>query len=232
MMELRMPLPSLNRREITIGTGYLVFQLFLLPALLVGLNGLLPVPMSVGALNFLFFVLNAGAVVLIFSRLLKKNLLRTLRDPKGVLKAALKGFGLYWLSMMALSVLTAAIASDFVNLNDSAISNISQEHFLLTCLGTIFLVPTTEEVLHRGLVFGALYPKSPAAAYLVSAAVFSSIHLLGYLGMYEPLHLVVAFLLYLPPGLILADSYRRSGSLVAPILIHTAVNALGILAMR
>ena len=64
-------------------------------------------------------------------------------------------------------------------------------------------------------------------AYAISAAVFCAVHVLSYVGRYEPALLALNFLQYLPAGLILAWAYEKSGSILCPILIHMGVNALG-----
>jgi membrane protease YdiL (CAAX protease family) len=77
-----------------------------------------------------------------------------------------------------------------------------------------------------------LYPKSHSAAYLLSTAIFSAIHILGFVGIYSSLDLILAFVQYIPAGLILAWVYRRSGSIFAPILMHAMINAVGMFAHR
>lgn len=232
MTQLRNPLPTLTGWERNMGIGYLFFQLFLLPSLLQFFNFLLPYPVSGALVNFLYFTINAVAVTVIFSRMLKKNLLRALRAPRETLLNVAIGLAAYWLCMTGISVLMGMLVPDFVNHNDGNIAALTAENYWLTAVGSIFLVPIAEEALHRGLVFGSLYPKNGVLAYLVSAALFSSIHLLSYVGLYGPLHLLLAFLQYLPAGLILAYAYRRSGTLLCPMLIHAAVNAIGILSLR
>lgn len=232
MIQSRKPLPALTVKERNIGFGYLLFQMLLLPSLLQGFNGLLPFPLGAELVNFLYFSINAISVSVIFSRLLKKSLLRAGLALRKILVTALVGLALYWLCLTGMSILMTLIQPDFVNLNDSNVSALTQENFWLTAFGAVLLVPIAEETLHRGLVFGSLYPKNPAAAYILSSILFSAIHILSYVGLYEPLHLLLAFVQYLPAGLILACAYRRSGSLLTPILIHAAVNAVAIFSVR
>lgn len=232
MNQSRKPLPALTGRERNIGFGYLLFQLFLLPILLQGFNVLLPFPLGAELVNFLFFSINAIAVSVIFSRLLKKSLLRAKIAFRETVVTAIGGLALYWLCLSVMTLLLAFFLPDFVNLNDSSVAQLMQENFWLTAIGAVLLVPLAEETLHRGLVFGILYPKNAAAAYILSSALFSAIHVLSYVGLYEPLHLLLAFMEYLPAGLILAYAYRHSGTLLAPMLIHAAINAVAILTVR
>ena len=232
MHNLRTPIPTLTTKERNLGLGYLLFQLLILPGLLALFYSMLPYPIGPGLLNFLFFAINAIAVGVIFHRLLRKSVLRFCHAPKESFSAAGVGLILYWISMSSLSVMVALFFPGFVNLNDSNITNIAADQFWLTAIGAVLLVPLAEETMHRGLVFGLLYPRYPTVAYFVSAGIFSLIHVLSYIGLYEPLFLLLAFVVYLPAGAVLAYAYRRSGTLLAPMLIHAAVNAMGILSMR
>ena len=118
------------------------------------------------------------------------------------------------------------------NLIGLCIAQQAEGNYAVLVVGTAILVPTAEELLHRGLVFGSLYSRNPYIAYIFSATLFSSIHILGYIMVYPIHHLLLAFLQYLPAGLVLAWAYHKSGSIFSPILIHAAVNALALLSLR
>ena len=82
-------------------------------------------------------------------------------------------------------------------------------------------------------MFRNLYKTSPIAAYLVSMGVFAAIHVVGYIGSFSPLHLLLCFVQYLPAGFCLAWCYRQTGTLLAPVIMHTLVNTVSVLtAMR
>ena len=68
---------------------------------------------------------------------------------------------------------------------------------------TVFLVPVAEETLFRGLLFRGLYDRSPVLSWLISTVVFSLVHIAGYIGQYDPMMLLMAFLQYLPAGICL-----------------------------
>jgi membrane protease YdiL (CAAX protease family) len=99
-------------------------------------------------------------------------------------------------------------------------------------IGVVFLVPVTEEMLYRGLIFRELLHTSKAAAYLVSMAAFAAIHVLGYIGSYDIGRLVLCFIQYLPAGLCLAWAYAKSDSLFAPVLIRALINAYTVSKLR
>ena len=89
-----------------------------------------------------------------------------------------------------------------------------------------------EECFFRGLIFRNLHPRSHWAAYAVSILGFTLIHIIGYIGQYSALELIIAILQYLPAGLCLAWSYTRADTIFAPILIHAAINFIGMNSLR
>lgn len=223
---------TITGKERVWGLLYLLAELFLLPSALQALNKLLPAPLSDSWLNILYFALNFIFVCAIFRDFLKRNLKKAGQNVEDFLLVTAGGFGFYYLCNLAISLVIGYLAPDFANLNDGSIAQQASGNFAVMAIGTVILVPVAEELLHRGLVFGSLYAINPALAYILSAAFFSVIHILGYLGKYSPLHLALAFLQYLPAGLVLAWAYRKSGSIFSSITIHAAVNAVAILALR
>ena len=208
-----------NDQEQIWGIVYMLFSILMLPTLLRLLNGLLPVPLGNTWFNFLYFSCNFLFVVWIFHGFLQRCVVHAGKYPWRALN-------------YLLALVLEGISKDYVNLNDSAIQTMVQGNFPIMALGTALLVPVAEETLHRGLVFGSLYPKNHCMAYVISAAVFSAVHIIGYIGIYDPLHLLMAFIQYVPAGLVLAWAYRFSGSIFAPIIIHATINTIGLLTVR
>ena len=226
-------LPPLTHRELIFGSAYLVLDLLFFPLLLRGFNQLLPVPLTHIWLNFIRFFLNFVFICYIFKDFLRKNLTGSVPQLWHMTLTAGAGFALYWLCGAALYWVFNLYFPDFVNLNDNSIAQMSQGNYVLTALGTVLLVPLAEETLFRGLIFGGLHSRSPVAAYSLSTAFFSAIHVVGYIGQYQqPLHLLLAFIQYLPAGLILAGAYHRTQSIFTSIAIHTVINTMGVWALR
>lgn len=146
--------------------------------------------------------------------------------------AVLAGTAAYWLLNWGLARLLRWLFPAYDNLNDINIIAMAHNNFFIMFIGTVIFVPVAEESLHRGLIFGSLYPKSHVAAYLLSAVIFAAVHIINYISSYTLPHLLLAFLQYLPAGLVLAGAYRISGSIFAPMLIHAVINAIGLLSTR
>lgn len=221
-----------NRKETLLGMIYLIINLFVLPGLISTIHELMGSPLRAGQLNFLFFFINFTFVTLIFRKYLLSSLRDALKTPSLTIWYAVLGYMGNLVLGEIVTIFCLRIYPGFHNVNDSSIAAILQEDFAPMAFGTIVLVPLVEETLYRGLIFRKLYDKKPLVAYLLSTIFFAAIHVTGYIGQYEPLHLFACFLQYLPAGYCLAFAYRSSGTIVSPILMHMAVNAVGMLALR
>lgn len=217
--------PAPRRDETIVGWCWYGFQMVVLGSLLTGLNGMLRVPMSQAEVNFTYFLLNFLATLWIYHKYLESNWKTVKNHPILFSQAVVLALVAYWLSFWALTWTIRQLDPGFVNRNDASISGLRYGNFYLTMLGTVLLAPAAEECVYRGLVFRNLYPISKVAAYLVSMAAFSAVHIVSFLGLYSPLQLVLAFLQYLPAGLWLAWCYTKSGSIYGPIAMHMLINA-------
>ena len=66
----------------------------------------------------------------------------------------------------------------------------------------------------------------------MSSLVFASIHVIGYIGLFDWQTLCLCLAQYLPAGIALAWAYEKADTIVAPILMHITINQIGMLAMR
>ena len=222
----------LSSSETISGFVYLAFQLIFLPSVLHWLNDQLSHPLNSAELNFVFYLINFMAMLLIFHEFLGSSARQVLQHPAYFCQAVILGFVAYYACNWATAWLVRLLVPGFANYNDEAIAAMSKGNYFLMVIGTCVLVPPVEECLYRGLIFRNLYGKSRWAAYIVSILAFAIIHILGYIGKYSALELLMAVLQYLPAGLCLAWSYAKADTIFAPVLIHAAINAISINALR
>ena len=209
------------------GWIYYIFSFAALPAVLRWFCGLLAIPLSDGRLNFLYYLINFLAVVCIFRHFLAGSMKSALRHPFSTLWYAALGYlGADALRKLLLYLLLQ-IVPDYINVNDMSVTGMIRSEPLLAA-AVVLMVPAAEECLFRGLLFRNLYGRNPAAAYIISMAVFSAIHLVSYIGTVSPLYLLVSFLQYLPAAYCLCWCYHQTGTIITPILMHTFVNAMGV----
>ena len=219
-------------KEISWGWRYLAFQITFFEYFLGLAVNLLQLPWNAVQLNLVYFSINLAAAVVIFRQFLADSFRAFLDRIGSILLTAGAGYIVYYLLAFLVAFFIVIIDPAFANVNDQSISALSRQHYVLTAVGTVLLVPITEELLHRGAIFGGLYRKNRIVAYAVSTLLFALVHVAGYIGYYPMSTLLLCLLQYIPAGICLAASYEFSGNIFTPILIHTAVNAVGILAMR
>lgn len=221
-----------SQAETMCGFGYLAFQLLLLPSLLSWGNGQLSRPLSEAELNFTFYLLNFLAILLIFHSFLGRSAVQVGQHPAYFCQAVVLGLAAYYACSWAVTWIIRQLVPSFSNYNDASIAAMSRGSYYLMVVGTVILVPPVEECLYRGLIFRNLYGRSRWAAYAVSILAFALIHVLGYVGRYSPLELLMAVLQYLPAGLCLAWAYTKGDTIFAPIVIHAAINFISINGLR
>lgn len=92
---------------------------------------------------------------------------------------------------------------------------------LRACLifSVVFTTPILEELLFRRLLYGLFRPLGPIHALLLTAVIFAAAHL--YLPGFPGLFIM---------GLAFQIVYLKSGSLLTPVLMHAAVNAIAVAA--
>ena len=228
MMKNRATCPCPSGQESITGACYLAFQMLLLPSVLYWINGQISAPLSDPELNFLYYLVNFIAVLVIFHDFLARSLHQLLHHPIDALQAAILGFVAYYVCYYAIDWLVSILIHGYTNYNDESIAALSRGNYFLTLIGTVILVPLAEECFFRGLIFRNLYKKSHWAAYCISIAAFACIHILGYIGQYSAKELLIAIVQYVPAGLWLAWSYIKGESIFVPVIIHSAVNFITI----
>ena len=229
---MKFPILLPGRKESAYGWRYLAFETVFLGYFLSLAIQFFSLPLGSTELNLIFFCLNFVVAVILFRHFLHSTVLVAVKRIPVILITAIIGFFVYNALTTLVSIAIVAIEPTFYNVNNENLSVISQQYYALTAVCTVILVPVAEELFHRGAIFGGLYQRSRLAAYLVSTLVFALVHITGYVGYFAPKTLLLCYLQYIPAGLCLAACYDLTGCIVTPILLHAAINAVGILAMR
>ena len=224
--------PALSSAETLSGIIYLAVQLFVLPNILYWVNGQMGNPMNDAEVNFLFYFINFLAMLVIFHNFLGSSARQAVQHPIILLESVILGLVAYYVCAYCVGIIADLLLPSYANYNDEAIFEMSRGNSFLMLICTVILVPPFEECMYRGLIFRNLYSRNKVLAYIISIALFAMIHILGYLGRYSPLELLLAVLQYLPAGLCLAWSYAKADTIFAPIFMHAAINYITIRALR
>ena len=222
---------TLSRSEKIFGGVYLLLQTLLIPFAATALCMALGNP-SEALINLICFFCNALLAAVVFRRLLVRSWRNAARDRKRTLAVTVKGFGLYWAINFAVTAAIMTLRPDFVNVNNTGVNAMIDEYPVLMTVAVIFLAPLAEECLFRGWIFTGLSQKSVPLAYCVSCGLFAAAHLVGYVGRYDAVSLLLCLLQYLGPSFVLCHTCRRADSLAAPLLLHMFINTLGCIFLR
>ena len=224
-----------TKKQLIWGFIYLPVDMIVLPLLLslgiLLLQKHISFPITEGQFNGIYFAVNFLAVMLIFHRFLLTELRRCKGRMGSILKTAGLGFLIYMIANTFVSLIILNLDPDFSNVNDASIAQMASRDYWIIILSTTLLVPVTEELLFRGVLFAGLYNRSPLAAYILSVLFFCAIHVVGYIDRYSPLTLGLCLLQYIAPSLCLCWAYAKSDSFLTPVIIHTVANFLGVLSL-
>lgn len=161
-----------------------------------------------------------------FIRLRKSTLRAAGLDMLKPLHAAyaLLGYGIYFLSFLAMSILIQTRAPELLEQEQSLGFSRSAEgpELALIFVSLVILPPLVEEILFRGFLYGGLRRRLPVIwSTLLASGIFAAAHLFG--GETGVLLWVAAadtFIL----SMVLCQLRERSGSLWPPILLHGIKN--------
>ena len=221
---------SLRKYEVSLGSIYALTELLILPQMAAIADDYLQLP--VWLINCMVYILNFICLCAVFHRFILDSLKKSAQNPWRTFRFAGLGLLIYYFLTSLISYITVLVYPDYVNLNDTSVSSMVAEGGALMVASTVFLVPVSEELLFRGLLFRGIYDHSPLAAWIVSIVSFSLVHIVGYIGIYDPIALLIAFIQYLPAGFCLAFAYKKADTIITPILIHIAINQIGISMVR
>jgi len=213
----------MKKSERVLGCVYIPIHAALLPLLLGIIFFVFEIELSSPYQMLIYFTVSFVLVLLIMLKFLRASFSDMLDDFWLTVQSLILGFVLYRvLIWVAVILMTQVMTQD--NPNSEAIATDLATDLRAMIIVTAVLAPIIEEALFRGAIFGTIRQKSRVAAYIVSVLLFSAFHLwdnLVFSFQWETLILIVQ---YVPPSIALAWCYERSGTIWAPILLHSMIN--------
>lgn len=222
--------PLMSPVEVIACSGYLPAHIFLIPLFLGIYMDVSGSSMTSSAQNAIYYAIGI-AFTLIFTHGFLRRGFDTFLDNawRSVFNVALGYVVCFLLNYLVFFAMLYFIG-DISNPNDEAVRGIAQENFTVMFIISVIMCPVVEETLFRGFLFGTIRRKNRILAYILSIGVFAFYHVWQYLVIYMDARMLVYMLQYIPAGFVLAWCYDRSGTVWAPILLHMAINAAGMLA--
>lgn len=222
---------KLNKRELILGFAYLLTHMALLPLLLNIIavifydNG---VALSAAALNAAYYLTGFISLTLILHNFLKESFERFVRAGLGNLRSIFRGYGLYYLVFYAAYFVINIIFGNAQNPNNDAVVASVEENLSASVSAVVLLGPFVEECLFRGVVFTGIGSRFRFLGYAVSSLLFAFLHVYQYMALAFDPALFITMLIYIPPGIVLARVYEKSGSIWNSVFLHMAINGTAI----
>lgn len=175
-------------------------------------------------INMIFYAILLTVYIIWFKRLITghKAILNQERFP--VFKSIVIAAGLF-----GMTVIVRIIYNNFVvqrNLNVEGLNSLSilniKSHNLIIMISFILLIPIIEELLFRGILFNYIEnSKKGSNAVFLSSFIYGIVHIN-----------FLQFIIYFCFGYAMAIIYRKTRSLLMPVLIHIIYNFMIILTLN
>lgn len=221
-----MPFP-MTKAERIYGMAFIPIHAVVLPILvpLVCLK-LTDGKMSAPNMNLWLYVVSFLAILIGMSSYLRKSFGDFFNGTLRSVKAIIVSYAANYIMMYVLSTVFILIVGDTViNPNTEAIFNDTRLNANVMMVVGVLLAPVVEEAMFRGALFGTIRRKSRAAAYIISALLFTVYHLWQYfVADGFSWELVLYLIQYIPASVALAWCYEKSGSIWAPMVTHALIN--------
>ncbi len=220
---------TMTKPQRTAGLIYLPFYMVVLPLFVVMLAALSPETYNDVTANAVYY-----GIGLIFCLVPLRKYLRSafdvLLDNLGTNFAAL-AFGYIiniLLGYLATGLIFTIMGDKITSLNNQ-ISAFESSRAVIAM--AIFVAPVIEEVLFRGVVFGALAPKHRRIAFVVSIGLFAFYNVWQFALAAMNLTVFVYMIAYIPLGYVLAWAYEKTNCIWVSILLHILINAMSLLVL-
>ena len=216
----------LRKKEIVTGSIYGVFHFLILPSLAATI--FLVSGTSEWIIQFGIFLFSFVASIVIYRHFLLQSCKDALEKPVRFLACSVLALAIFYVLFLLVSYIIYQVNPNYKNLNDEGIIQLVDQGGIWIILATVILAPVAEECLFRGLLFRAIYEQHPVLAWIISPIAFSAVHLLAYANLYDTGTMALAFLQYLPAGMALCLAYKKAGSILSPILVHSLINLINV----
>jgi membrane protease YdiL (CAAX protease family) len=221
------PLPAGSHRSILVTTGLAIIAALTVSVLSIAAFPAVA-PESTGLFLFVAGVMDVSLLTMFYFQGVRRGIITAATlglSPGNVEKAIKWGLGgagaLLLLSVSASAVMTLFGVRQPQGEWLAWLRDLPRPQLLLILVAGVVAAPVAEELFFRGYVFNAyLAEKGTLTAYVASALIFGLVH--GH---------VALLLAIFPMGLVLAYLYRRSGTILAPMLAHVLNNGFAFAAL-
>ena len=221
----------MKKAEQVLGIIYIPIHAAAMPLLVALIGALAGAELSGPYQMLLYYTISFVLVFIMMFSFLRESFSDFIGDFRRSVRAVIFGYVIY----RTLLWVAALLMDPFVTGNDpnseAIIADIAA-NFKIMLVVTSVLAPIVEETIFRGALFGAIRQKNRALAYIVSVLAFSLFHLWDALLFEFSWNTLLHIVYYIPPSIALAWCYDSSGTIWAPVLLHSLMNVFSSLQLR
>ncbi len=125
-------------------------------------------------------------------------------------------------------LLTSLLGGASTSENQAIISAVIRTSPVVMAITTIFLAPILEELIFRGIIFSWLYEVHPVIAHLLTAFIFSFMHIMNAVlsgNSAEWLQIFSYFLM----ALVFSYLYEKRNNIFVPMITHVMNNLISVI---
>lgn len=220
-------MPTPQRR---VGYIYLPFHIIILPLFINMLATYLPGGLGDTTANIVYYGLGFALCLVCMWKYLRLAFDLLLDNMVTNIMAMLFGGVSYLLlSYLASGVMFAIFGDAQLASNNETISALSSESSREVLALAVFIAPIVEEILFRGVIFGALAQKHRRLAFLVSIALFAFYNVWQLALTTMDWTMFVYMIMSIPMGYAMAWVYEKTNCIWVPIFLHMLINMLSML---
>ncbi len=223
-------------RERIGGLIYIPMHCWVVPLLVVLVDELSDkINLNEAVMNLIIYAIGFLFCLLFMWKFLKSSFDDIFESNTRFFGLIIRSFGLYYALAVVTSWIVVAIVGDYelaINPNSADINALAGENFNVMAAMTVIFAPIVEECMFRGALFGTIRKKSRFLAYFVTIVFFAFYHLYAYFITDYTWQLWVYLLQYVPATFVFCRLYEKSGTIWAPIALHSVINLIALSAVK
>lgn len=225
------PIFPSRKRELILGLIYLPLHIFLMPIAVSFISPFIftyfKIRIASSTMTLIYYSIAFVIVLILMWGFLRDSFSAFIDRYFTSTSLALYGFFLNFMAMFFLGAIYLLVfKQSAANPNNAAVAAQVANRSSHLIFAMVVLAPIVEESIFRGSLFDLVRRKSRIAAYVITYLLFSAYHLWTYALNGVNLMFVFYMLQYLPPSIILANCYEKSGTIWSPIILHMLNNGV------
>ena len=226
-------LNTMTKPQKIAGYIYLPMHIFILPLLLSMLAYFMSSEIDDLTINIVYYFTGFAFCLIAMFRYMRTAFDILLDNLPKVILSIVFSYVIYMmLNYLMAAVLLTVMGDQFMNPNSQTVADMASGGGIGPSIGlAVFLAPVVEEVLFRGVLFGALREKHRWLAYAVSIIAFGVYHIWQFALVYMDASMLIYIVQYIPAGFALARCYEQTNCIWAPIFMHMGINVIGMMAL-